>query len=277
LARLTIGVVFAALFAVPPVLAQPVTPEESLVLDRWEINIGAFATGINTQVRFDTPINKGTTINLEDDLGFDNNELVFSFTLAGMIGKRHQLELNYFEIDRSGLITTEFEIEWGDVVYPIQTDLITTYDSEFIGLNYTYWVRAREKSAWGATVGLVAFSTGTSAAIRATGSEGPGIGRDTEFAVDVPVLQVGLKWRQALSQKWVFIGDAAAIAFDDIDDFSGDVISGGVSFEYRAWQKFGFGGGYRLRDFDIDSGEKRNLGNYKFEIRGLYLYARVGW
>ena len=34
------------------------------------------------------------------------------------------------------------------------------------------------------------------------------------------------------------------VVFDDIDDISGDFLSGGVSFEHPTCEKFGFGGAY---------------------------------
>lgn len=276
--RVLTGVVLLALMAAPPARAQPVTPEESLVLDRWEIVLGAFATGLNTQVRFDEVVgNQGTTVNLEDDLGFDDSEGVFSMSVAGMIGKRHHLELAYLEVDRTGFVTTQFEIQWGDEIFPVNSELDSFYDAEFIALDYTYWVRSRERSAWGPTFGLVMFSTGSGVTLRGTAQIGDGIdiaGSDIE--VDVPIPLIGIRWRQAVADKWVFLAGGSFIDFEDIDDFTGDVITGKVAVEYRAWDKFGFGLGWRIREFDVDSGERRTLGQYKFELRGFYLYGRIG-
>jgi len=271
------GLILAALLTVQPLLAEAITPEDSLVLDRWEVELGGFATGLNTRIRFDEVVgNQGTTIDLEEDLGYDNNEAVFSITAARMIGRRHHLSLTYLDVSREGFVEADSEIEWGDEIFPVGASLASSYDAEFLGLNYTYWVRSQEKSAWGPTVSLIVFSTGSALFLQGEGS-GPGFSRDDDFSVDVPLIQVGFKFRQAMSQKWVFAAEAAFVAFDDIDDFSGDVISGGVTFEHRTWKNFGFGGGYRLRDFDIDSGEKRTLGQYVFEMRGLVFFGRLAF
>jgi hypothetical protein len=274
--RVFAGIALMALLVAQPTLAEAIAPEESLVLDRWEFQIGGFAAGLNTRIRFDEVVgNQGTTVDLEDDLGYDNNDFVFSVSAARMIGRRNQLVLTYLNVDREGFVEADREIEWGDEIFPVGASLGSSYDAEFLSLAYTYWVRSREKSAWGPVVGLIQFSTGSALFLQGQGG-GPGFSRETDFSIDVPVVQVGLKFRQALSQKWVFSAEGAFVVFDDIDDFSGDVISGAVNFEHRTWEKFGFGVGYRLRDFDIDSGETRSLGNYVFELRGLYLYGRVG-
>jgi len=260
-----------------PVLAEAIKPEESLVLDRWEFQIGGFAAGLNTRIRFDEVVgNQGTTIDLEDDLGFDNNEAVLSLSAARTIGRRHHLELHYLEVDRKGFTESDRELQWGDEVFPVGASLASTYDAEFVALLYTHWVRSREKSAWGPMVGLIQFSTGSSLFLQGQGG-GPGFSRETDVSIDVPVIQIGLKYRQALSRKWVFSAEGGFVVFDDIDDFSGDVLSGGVNFEHRTWEKFGFGGGYVLRDFDIDSGEKRTLGQYVFELRGFTFYGRLAF
>jgi hypothetical protein len=269
----------AVLLALAPsqlAAATPVTPEESRVLDRWAIQVGGFATGLNTKIRFDEVIgNRGTTVNLEEDLGFDDNDVVLQLSASRIIGRRHMVHLNYFEIDRDGFTTLDREIEWGDETLELGAEVVSRYQTEFIGLSYTYWVRSREKSAWGPFVGLVSFSTATEVGVEGRG--GIGLSTAGEFDVDVPVVQVGLRYRQYLGKKWRFACQGGFVAFDDIDDFSGDVISATVAFEHQTWEKFAFGLGYGLRDFDIDSGEKRALGNFTYEIRGFYFYGQVGF
>ena len=49
----------------------------------------------------------GTTINLEDDLGFYSSESVPRINLAVILGKRHQIALGYFETDRNSTTTLQ--------------------------------------------------------------------------------------------------------------------------------------------------------------------------
>ena len=89
-----------------------VSVDESKVLDRWTFIIGGFLTGLDTNIRLDSPNgNFGTTINLEDDLGFSNSESVPRLDLAVILGKRHQISVGYFETDRDSSTTLTEEIE----------------------------------------------------------------------------------------------------------------------------------------------------------------------
>jgi hypothetical protein len=259
-----------------PVLAQPVTVEESDVLQRWELNLGGFITGLRTVVRFDEIAgNGGTEVNLEDDLGYSDRDDIFRFSAAYLIGRRHQIGVSYYESHREGLMTIDEEIRWGDETFPIGADVTSFYDAELGAVEYTYWARSRERSALGASFGLVGFGLSSGAALldRTTPI---GFKVESDFSLDVPVPQFGVRYRRALSERWLFKVGASFVIFEDIDDFSGDVISGALTFEYDVWRKLALGGGFALQDFDIDSGEKRTLGKYVFEVRGLYFYLRFG-
>ncbi|MDX1382241.1 MAG: hypothetical protein R3190_01290, partial [Thermoanaerobaculia bacterium] len=83
--------------------------------------------------------------------------------------------------------------------------------------------------------------------------------------------------RLALSSRFVFRVDGGFLVFTDIDDFDGTVFTGRAAFEHRTWDHFGFGAGLILQDYDVDSGEKRLLGKYRFQMRGLYFYARLAF
>jgi hypothetical protein len=278
LKRISSVVLLTFLVAVCAARAEAIKPEDSRVADRWEFNLGGLVTGLNTVVRFDEVVgNQGTTLNLEDDLGFDSSELVLDVGIARVLGRRHILALDYLEVDREGSLTTSTEIVWGDEVFPVNARLNSFYDAEFISLTYTYLVRSREKSAWGPVIGLVLFSTGSGVDVAGGAEIGPGVSVASDFSIDVPVPLIGIEYRQALPKRWVFVTKAAFVKFDDIDDLSGDVIIGGASFEHHTWEKVGFGVGFGLRDFDIDSGEKRTLGQYRFEVRGFNGYLRVGF
>ncbi|MDX1383176.1 MAG: hypothetical protein R3190_05990, partial [Thermoanaerobaculia bacterium] len=150
--------------------AEPVTPEASRVLDRWELELGGFALRINTELRFDGVGDRpGTVINFEDDLGYDKNEEVPKLAVSRHFGKRHRLEVSYWDVSRGAASQIESEIRWGEEVFPVAADVVGFYDAEFLNVDYTYWVRSREGSAWGPTFGLSSFDTGTGIALAGAG------------------------------------------------------------------------------------------------------------
>ncbi|MEJ2086286.1 MAG: hypothetical protein P8Y44_11500, partial [Acidobacteriota bacterium] len=140
-----------------PVLAA-VTPDESLVLDRWELQLGGFFTRIDTRLRLKETENRPPTeVNFEDDLGFDNADNLFRFSISRILGKRHEIRFTYFELDRDSQFTLETELDIGDETLPINTEGVGIFDTELGLVDYTYWVVAKEKTAFGLTAGLTVF------------------------------------------------------------------------------------------------------------------------
>lgn len=251
-----------------------VSVEESKVLDRWTFVVGGFLTGLDTNIRLDSPIGDlGTTINLEDDLGFSSSESVPRLDLSVILGKRHQIALGYFKTDRDSSTTLTREIDWGDETFPISADVGAFYDTEFILLSYTYWFYSSETTALGVTGGLTQASLGAGIGVSLLGQ---GLSVEDDIGTDLPVPQLGFSARTYLGKKFVLNGVLGYIAFD-LDDWEGDVASALVSVDYRAWKNFGFGLGYSYTDYDIDALDRDFLGKFQYTISGFTLYGRAAW
>ena len=90
-----------ALAVVASPMAAAVGPDESLVLDRWELQLGGFLTKLSTTIKFEETENRPPAeISFEDDLDFDDADRIFRFSVARLFGKRHELRLTYFSLKR---------------------------------------------------------------------------------------------------------------------------------------------------------------------------------
>ena len=263
------------LMALTAVSAQAgVSVDESKVLDRWTFIVGGFLTGLDTNIRLDSPNgNFGTTINLEDDLGFSNSESVPRLDLAVILGKRHQISLGYYKTDRDSSTTLTREIEWGGETFPISADVGAFYDTEFLTLSYTYWFYSSETTALGVTGGLTGASLGAGIGVSLLGQ---GVSAEDDISTDLPVPQLGFSARTYLGKKFVLNGALGYIAFN-LDDWEGSVATALVSAEYRAWKNFGFGLGYSYSDYDVDALSADFLGKFQYTISGFTLYGRAAW
>ena len=251
-----------------------VSVEESKVLDRWTFIVGGFLTGLDTNIRLDSPIGDfGTTINLEDDLGFSSSESVPRLDLAVILGKRHQISVGYFKTDRDSSTTLSTEIEWGDETFPLSADVGAFYDTEFITLSYTYWFYSSETTALGVTGGLTGASLGAGIGVSLLGQ---GLSVEDDISTDVPVPQLGFSARTYLGKKFVLNGGLGYIAFN-LDDWEGSVASALVSVDYRAWKNFGFGLGYSYSSYDVDALASDFLGKFEYNISGFTIYGRAAW
>jgi hypothetical protein len=243
-------------------------------LDRWIFRIGGFLTGLDTNIRLDSPSGRfGTTINLEDDLGFSSSESVPRLNLGFILGKRHQISAGWYKTDRDSSTTLQEEIDWGDETFPVNLDVRAFYNTEFINFAYTYWFYSSEKTALGVTGGLVFFSIGAGVGAAASG---PGIQVEEDLSSEVPVPQLGFSVNTYLGRRFVFSGGLGYIAFD-LDDWEGDVATARVGIEHRTWKNFGFGLGYGYSSYDIDANASEFLGKFEYTIDGFEIYFRAAW
>jgi len=271
--RLIVALPLLILLASMPALAG-VSVSDSKVLDRWTLRIGGYLTGLDTEIRLDSPVGDlGTTIDLEDDLGFSSSESVPRLFLSFILGKRHQILVGYFETDRDSITTLTEEIKWGDETFPINIDVGAFYTTTFVNAAYTYWFYSSEKTALGVTGGLVLAELEAGIGLAAIGQ---GIEISDDISTGVPVPQLGFSARTYLGKKFVLAGVLGYIAFN-LDDYSGDVSTAAVAIEHRTWKNFGFGLGYAYSNYDVDAESLDFLGKFAYTIDGFEIYGRAAW
>ena len=254
--------------------AGGVSVDQSKVLDRWTLRLGGYVTGLDTELRLDSPTEgDGTTVSLEDDLGFSNSESIPRINLGWILGKRHQISAGWYKTDRDSQTTLSFELEWGDETFPIDTDIAGFYKTEFLALSYTYYFYSSEKTALGVTGGLVLATMSAGIGLDLLGQD---IQVEEDLSTDVPVPQLGFSGSTYLGKGFVFTGGIGYIAFT-LDDWEGNVGSAAVAFEHRTWKNFGFGGGYSYSGYDIDTNGADFLGNFQYTISGFEIYGRAAW
>ena len=242
-----------------------VTTDESIVLDRWELQLGGFFT------RLDTTLKVGDQeVNFEDDLDFDNAADLFRFSFGRVFGKRHEVRGTYFSVKRDSLLEFEGELDIGDAPIPIGAQVLIIYDTEFATLDYTYWMISKERTAFGVTGGLTLFDLKTGIDLVE-----PDLGSVIQdLSTEFPVPQIGLRVRQAMSQKFIFLGEASFLRFRDVSDFSGDFLTARLGVEYRAFRYLGFGAQMSLNRYDVRSDRGRARAEFQYDIEGFYVYLR---
>jgi len=273
--RLLVVLALLISFSAATAHAGGVSVDQSRVLDRWTFRVGGFLTGLSTELRLDNPITgeEGTSISLEDDLGFSSSEGVPRLNLALILGKRHQIAVGWYKTERDSTTTITEEIEWGDETFPINVNVGAFYDTEFLNFAYTYFFYTSETTSLGIIGGVVLATLGSGIGIQAAGE---GIERSDDISTDIPVPQLGFTLNTYLGKKFVFSGKLGYIAFN-LDDWEGSVASAIVGVEHRTWQNFGFGVGYAYSDYDIDTLAVDFLGKFQYTIGGFEIYARAAW
>ena len=134
---------------------------QSEIHDRFSISVGAFFTDWGTNVRLDSDtLGTGTDIDFENDLGLRSSSSIFRIDGHYRFNDRHRINFSVFDMSRDANRTIDRDIQFGDIIFAINTDLSASTDLSIYKLAYTYSFLRREKGYLGATFGLfVADST----------------------------------------------------------------------------------------------------------------------
>jgi len=215
---------------VPSAIAQ------SSEFNHFGVSLGAFVTERNSKVQLNGSIpDSGTPVDLESDLGLDSSSSVFRLDGHYRFNEKHRLDFSVFDLSRSSSKQIQIEIDWDDVVYPIDTVLSTNFDLKIYKLAYTWSFMQGEKGYLGVTGGLYVADIGTRLAAESIG-ERSGNG----LTAILPV--VGVRGQYDFTDKWSLRGSTEFFALE-YGDYDGSLfdIYGGVHYRIRDGIAVGLG------------------------------------
>lgn len=237
---------------------------------RFRVTAGAFFPVNNTEIEVGTNNgNRGTKIDLEDDLGFSKSSASFMATFDWRISKRSRLGFEYFALDRSSSKTLEKEITFGEHTYNINTRVTAFFDVQIARIAYGYAFLAKPKYQAGLLIGAhVLF---TDLGLRVNANQASAEYRDN-FNFTAPLPDVGIWGEFVLTKRFGLYVNANYLALK-IDDIDGRIISYNLSLLYNVHKNFSLTAGYTGLNFKIDAVEKRLNGFLKWGYNGPTLSA----
>ncbi len=248
----TVALVAACPFGLAtPALAQdqPSTKAEtaaepSVLYPRLFVGLGGFVAFFDTNLRVDSDeLGLGTEIDLENDLGFNTRKLDFRGLGYYRLGKRHRITFGYFSMSRNSSKTIDRDIQFGDEIFPVDTEVEAYFRTSFANLGYRYSFLAHEKVE--AAAGLALSAMFTRSGISAVGSVGEDpvdLAQETQD-VTLPIanLNLGASWSPI--PRLVIAGSAGGlyVKISDVQASVGEIF-GGVN--YYLLRNLGVGVGY---------------------------------
>jgi hypothetical protein len=246
--------------------------------DRFAVTVGIFAFESNTRLRADEldSMELGTTIDLEQELGFDDDTLLRA-TAVWRPRPRHKVWAMIFDADRSATKAIDRDIEFGEEKFPLGADVESVFRTKIVELAYEYVLVRREAFEIGASLGIhdVDFILGLSADVLVPGQQVEAQVVE-EVSADVPLPVFGLRGT------WHLGGDVFASAhaqyFElEIEEYSGYLQDFQVSLLWQFSRHAGVGVGYNLfrssADMDDDGfrgGMRRDYGGVQFFLSASF-------
>jgi hypothetical protein len=269
--RFGLVALFVLLLAVPAFAGETASP----LIDPVEFTFGGYFFAVDTSVRADeVDGERGTDVDFEKDLDFASNDQIFRLGGSWVFKKRHQLNFTYYDFKRSSSTVLQREIQWRGRTFTINSEVGGFFNTEVIEFSYTYWLKASEKRAFGLNGGIQYLGLDIGASIRGAQIGG----RSSDLPVDAPVPLVGLEYRRAMGEKFLFRGIARAVYVSGLEELKkAHVIDGTLAFEHQTFRNGGIGLAYRILDFSVEVERRFVAGDVGYRIDGAELYLRASF
>lgn len=276
--RFLIGLFLIAVLPLNSIFAQNtenIRSRDSLEYkwERFSVNLGFFFTTIYSDISLaGTQVGLGVNLNLEDALGLNSSSFVIRGEAAYNFGskKRSHVRLGYFGLIRNSSKTLETEIEIGNTVFPIGTELSSRYDLHIIRTLYDYAYFQDERISLALSTGLyvlpVNFSIGTSYVVD----------ERAEFVAPLPVL--GIRNIFFITPK-ILLKQNLEILYLSTSNFEGRISDLNIYVEYNPHKRLGLGLGFNSFNFYLTAqAEIKDIFNFQGTIEtgfsGFLLYGK---
>jgi len=113
----------------PPAHAQDAVPIHPALHDRFYFGVGAFVPKTSTSAQLDsTTLGAGANIDFEQALGITTQKTVPDIFARFRFTDRWRVEAEYFQLNRRGDQATQNQIQWGDVTFPVNTQIQSKFN-----------------------------------------------------------------------------------------------------------------------------------------------------
>jgi len=276
--KIILGIFLLLSFSYLPLISQDAkkeTEKDSLQYqwERFSLNLGVFIAGINSDISLmGRESGLGININMEDALGLNTVTFVIRGEADYNFGSRRRshVRVSYFGLIRNSTKILESEIEIGDNVFPIGTEITSNFDLHIIRGLYDYAYFKDERISLGVSGGLYVLPVRFAIATEST------IDESTSFVAPLPV--IGMRNAFLITPK-VVLKQSFEVLYFRISDYQGSISDLNFWIEYNPFKHFGFGLGYNT--FHLNFNSKKNVENdreFKGSIEtgytGLLFYGR---
>ncbi|PIF34499.1 hypothetical protein CLU81_5150 [Flavobacterium sp. 9] len=249
---------------------QKVKPELPWFVRRIKASVGLFIPINNTIIEVGSANGDyGTTIDLEDDLGFRKSTNTFLADLQWRISRRSQFEISYFYLNRTTSRTLKRTIEFGDHTYPVDAAVESFFKTSIFRVSYGYAFFVDPKYEFGLMIGahIIQSEVGISL-LGAT----VGLSYKDEYNFTAPLPDIGIWGGYAISDRFAAKGNVSYFALK-INNIDGKVTSGDFSVLYKVIENLHFSLSYTGLNFRVDVEKEKGQGYFKWGYNGPLITA----
>jgi hypothetical protein len=260
----------ATLISILPLAqAQEAAPIHPALHDSFYFALGAFVPKTTTSAQLDSStLGAGANIDFERALGITNQKTVPDAFARWRISDRWRAEAEYFALNRMGSKVLEQQIQWGDKVFAVGTDITSKFNFADVRVSggYSFFRTPDKELGVGLGFHVASYNVGLDAA-------GSG---DEAKKVTAPLPVLSAYGTFALTEKWA-VGarlDRFAISYDKYD---GNLTSMGVDLNYQPFKHVGFGFAYRSLFITLKATGDQLTAKFAQTFQGPLLYMNASF
>jgi len=260
--------------------AEESSSPTSLFGSKYTIALGGFFPKIDATFSLNPSRGgSGQDVSFEDDLGMDETATSLWIAFTWRFQPRHQLQVEWFQLGRSGTTSAGREFTIGDTTVFAGAGLSSKMDLDLGRITYGYSILRDDKFDLsflaGAHVATTKVTVTAGGAIAVDGVPVVG-GSSTESTstFTFPLPHLGGQFSYKFSPRWTAQITVLAFALD-VNEYSGSLLEVDGTAAYQLSKHFGIGAG--LKYFNLNLQAQKSGGgaefNYQFFGPAVFGYA----
>jgi hypothetical protein len=242
--------------------------------EKVKLGAGVFLQNFDTTVRVKGE-GSGEYINLEDDLGYDDDDTTGWISGYWRFASRHRIGVGYFQNKRDieAVALVDIDIGEGETI-PAGAGFASEFKIQVLPVTYSYSFMKRDKFELAGTLGLHWYSVNYDIA-GAAGIGSIDVSASVDVEADAPMPLIGLGFDYYLSDRWHVSAGAAAFAME-LDtskfNFQGTIFDTRIATEYWFWNHLGAGAALSWFALNVDVDDSEWEGNLEYDYWGPQVY-----
>jgi len=249
--------------------------------EMYQLSAGSSSNKFDTDILIDSrngAISGG--LDLEDDLGFDNEVRLTWITAHWRMADRHRLELIYTPIRRTSYFENNKDIDLGDRVIKAGASISSEVKTYLFDIQYTYSFYKDAETEVGISGGLYWMNSLTSinaeGVLQATGSEDEqfleSFERSQRLVVPLPLF--GLSVSHWLTDTWNLNANARVLDVT-INDVDGYLLNMSIDTSYYFTDQVGIGLSFTSFDLRVTQQRVIFINSVEYQYTGLLGYVTL--
>ncbi len=224
---------------------------------------GVFLSNYSSNIQKSTRANLGTRIDLEDDLGMDNDDEIFRLSIAVRPWPRHRFFLSYMNMDRHGDEVLSKDIEFDGIIFPIDTRVKSALDIDMYRGGYNWSFLQNNEWELGLSLGLYWIDLDM---------QMDSIDSDfkSEHGFSDPFPMIGFSGSWLVNDDWMISATAEGFRIDQ-NNIDGTFYNFRLAGEYAVTGNLSVGAGYDFVRIDAENTKKNNEIVYDYDGALIFL------